>query len=208
MIRVLGVISVAMLAGTASGQAVGVRSFTGGTQFSSFNSDGDTVGWFFRPNVHISVTHLGFWDALQDGLAGEHQVGIFRVADQSLMGSVIVQAGTASQLIGQWRYERLAMKIPLIAGEEYVLGADYNPNPPGPIDNYISGAANIVTAPEFTFLANAVDALPGPGPNPFTYPATRGAATGRFGPNMIFIPAPGVMGMMAIAGLAVIRRRR
>ncbi len=208
MIRGIGVVAIAMMAGAASGQTVGMQSFTGGSQFSSFNSDGDTVGWYFRANANIVVTHLGFWDALQDGLAGEHQVGIFRVADQALLGSVIVQAGTASPLTGQWRYEPLAMSVPLTMGEEYVLGAYYNPNPPGPIDNYISGASGLVTAPEITITNNAVDNLTGPGPNPFTFPATRGAATGRFGPNMMFIPAPSVFGMMAMAGVVALRRRR
>jgi hypothetical protein len=201
----VGALAALPVASLAQGPAV--QSFTGGTQFSSFNGDGDTVGWFFNVNTPIIVTHLGFWDADQDGLADQHQVGIWDTGTQTLLATTFVQAGTASPLVGQWRYEAIA-PLPLAAGS-YVIGAYYNPNPPGPVDNYIASASNIMTGPEITLVGSAVDANPlGGGPYPFSYPATMGAANGRFGPNFQYIPAPGSLGLLAAGGLLALRRRR
>jgi hypothetical protein len=203
----LAIGALAALPAVSLAQAPAVQSFAGGTQFSSFNGDGDTVGWFFNVNSPIIVTHLGFWDAGQDGLLDQHQVGIWDTATQTLLATTFVQAGTASPLVGQWRYEPIAA-LPLATGS-YVIGAYYNANPPGPIDNYIASVSNIITGPEITLVGSAVDPIPsGGGPHPFTYPATMGAANGRFGPNFQYIPAPGSLGLLAAGGLLTLRRRR
>lgn len=203
---ILAMGAIAALPCTALAQAPAVTSFTGGSQFSSFNSDGDTVGWFFTVNDPIVVTDLGFWDADQDGLDGRHEVGIWDTATETLLASTFVQDGTASPLVGEWRYESIP-NLSLAPGD-YVIGAYYHPSG-GPVDNYISGASGIQTGSEITFTASAVDDNPaGGGPYDFTYPRTQGAASGRFGPNFQYIPAPGALGVLALGGLVAARRRR
>jgi hypothetical protein len=169
-------------AAIARGQAA-VLSFTDGTQFASFDSNGDTLGWYFNPGEPVIVTHMGFWDADQDGLAGLHAVGIWDEDSQMLLASVIVKAGTDSPLTGEWRYEPIA-PLPLAAGNKYVIGAYYNPG--APVDNYIANVTSVATSPEVVLTASARDELAGD-PNPFTFPNVKGAANGRFGPNFLFI---------------------
>jgi len=65
----------------------------------------DTVGWRFKPNVDVDVTHLGFYDAEQDGLVGAHRVGIFDAATDRLVAKVVVPP--ASPLEGAFRWESL-----------------------------------------------------------------------------------------------------
>lgn len=190
----------------AMAQSAGVLGFTGGSEFSSFNSDGDTVGWYFTVHEPIVVTDLGFWDSGQDGLAGEHEVAIWDATTQSMLAQTVVQAGTASTLIGEWRYESIAGLA--LAPGEYVIGAYYHPSG-GPVDNYTAIVSSVDTAPEITLTASAVDDNPsGGGPYPLTFPATKGGANGRFGPNFQYIPAPGALGVLALGGLVATRRRR
>jgi hypothetical protein len=189
----------------ARGQAA-VQSVTGGTQFSSFDSNGDTVGWFFTVSSPIVATDLGFWDAAQDGLAGSHQVAIWNGATQALLGSTTVPAGTAGALVGQWRYAPVT-PIALVPGTEYVIGAYYNANPPGPIDNYLSGVTGVSMLPGITLTASARDNFPaGGGPNPLAFPSVRGTPNGRFGPNFL-VPEPASLGVLCFAGLVLLRRR-
>lgn len=190
----------------ALAQSAGVLGFTGGSQFSSFNSDGDTVGWYFTVHEPIVVTDLGFWDSSQDGLAGEHEVAIWDATTQAMLAHTVVQSGTTSPLIGQWRYESITNLM--LAPGDYVIGAYYHPSG-GPIDNYTAVVSSVDTSPEITLTASAVDANPaGGGPYPLTFPATKGGANGRFGPNFLFVPAPGALGVLALGGLVATRRRR
>jgi hypothetical protein len=82
----------------------------------------DTVGWKFRPTVDVEVTHLGFYDAEQDGLAGAHRVGIFDAATDRLVASVIVVAG--SSLEGAFRWESLDVPADLKAGHAYLVACE------------------------------------------------------------------------------------
>lgn len=80
------------------------------------------VGFRFKPNVDVEVTHLGFYDAEQDGLTGAHRVGIFDAATDRLVASVIVTSG--SPLEGAFRWEWLAPPVELKAGHSYVAAAE------------------------------------------------------------------------------------
>jgi hypothetical protein len=172
---------------TAPGQTPGLTGYTGGTAFSSYDGNGDTVGWYFTLASPITLSHLGFWDQDQNGLAGDHQVAIWEAASQTQLVTTSVQAGTASPLTGQWRYEPIA-PLRLTSGVQYVIGAYYHANSTGMTDYYIGSVAQVSLAPGLTLDGNARDPFPGTklGPFPFTFPSIIGPPNGRFGPNFLF----------------------
>src|ERR1044071_7172276 len=95
------------LAAPALVHAQAVLSITGGTLFSSFESDGDTAGWYFQPTSGILVTQLGFWDSTTapfTAMTASHDVGLWNSAG-TLLGSVTVDPTSA--FLGDFRYELL-----------------------------------------------------------------------------------------------------
>jgi hypothetical protein len=87
----------------------------------------NTFGRRFTPDVDIEVSELGFFDPNSlpggsgAGLAQSHDAGIFNVADQTLLASAAVPAGTNGILDGNFRYQTLADPVRLTAGTTYVM---------------------------------------------------------------------------------------
>ena len=56
--------------------------------------------------TNVIVSHLGFFDAGDDGLAVSHQVGLFSssLASPTLLGQVVVPAGTTAYLTNGFRW--------------------------------------------------------------------------------------------------------
>jgi hypothetical protein len=89
-----------------------------------------TVGWEFRPNVPIQVTHLGYFDAGNtspqgppDGLLSTHPLGIWRADGTMLFGST-VSNGTVSAEFQSFRYIPLPPPgLRLEANQNYVVAA-------------------------------------------------------------------------------------
>lgn len=90
-------------------------------------------GFRFRPNEDLYVQELGFFDANGNGLLRSYKVGIV-APDSTILGSVIVPAGTTARLDGPFdptapllnsgfRYEPLAEQLHLVAGNTYALVA-------------------------------------------------------------------------------------
>ncbi len=80
-----------------------------------------TAGDIFTPTVNLIVSSLGFFDYQQDGLGESHEVGIFDNTG-TLLTSAVVAAGTASPLVGEFRYTNI-MPLTLYAGETYTMAA-------------------------------------------------------------------------------------
>ena len=80
-----------------------------------------SLGYQFTPLVDISVSSLGFFDFLGDGLGESHTVGIFDNAGE-LLSSTVVPSGTVSLLDDGFRYNDIA-PITLSAGETYTAAA-------------------------------------------------------------------------------------
>ena len=72
---------------------------------------------------------LGFFDATSlpnssgAGLNLPHDVGIFRVLDQSLVADIAVPAGTAGNLLDHFRYTPLPASVQLTANTLYEIAA-------------------------------------------------------------------------------------
>jgi hypothetical protein len=90
-----------------------------------FFSDNDgpfTLGIRFRADRDLTVTSLGAFDYLGDGLATAHTVGIWSVNGGAPLASATVPAGTAAPLVGVFRYATIPNLV-LCANTEYVVGA-------------------------------------------------------------------------------------
>lgn len=203
--RMLAVAALTTMAVGASANAQAIQSFTGGSIFSSYQADGDTIGWYFQANANISVTHLGFWDnpTISTPILLEHPVGIWDSAG-TLLGSVTVTP--ASGAIGDFRYEALGSAVNLTAGSQYYLGAFIPVGNTGD-DGYVSSVSNLLVAPEISFLGATRD--PDGPQTGLVFPSiTSPGVAGRIGPNFLFVPAPGTAALAALGLVALGRRRR
>jgi hypothetical protein len=79
-----------------------------------------TLGWAFEIDSNLSVTALGYYDDLGDGLAEVHDVGIFD-ASGTLLASATVPAGSLAALIDTVRYTGIAPLV--LAPGRYTIGA-------------------------------------------------------------------------------------
>lgn len=98
---------------------------------------GLTIGWGFQVDEAQLVSQLGYYDLEGDGLVFDHQVGLFRVSDLTLLTSGVVTS--TDTLDGLFRYTDVASAL-LNPGEQYFI-AGYDPefcpgglNPCGPAD--------------------------------------------------------------------------
>ncbi len=188
---------------SALAQVPAVQGWSGGTTFSTYDNNGDTVGWYFRPSQNIVITSLGFWDATPaDPLLRTHDVAVWNATTQALLGQATVQ--TNSPLTGEFRYVSVA-NIALTAGTEYVIGAYYPVGNPV-AEGYRGGVTSVQVASDITITNNARDQVVGGSPT-LVFPDVRGAATGRFGPNFLYIPEPTTLAMLGLLSFALPRRR-
>jgi hypothetical protein len=151
----------------------------------------------------VSVTHLGFYDAGQDGIMGDHPVGIWDAA-MNLLASATVTSG--SSLIGWFRWESIvALHLPAATGYRIaaVTGSDlYTWNPNG-----------FMVHPDINFVADRWTETTG---TTLVFPVSSDAVNGYFGANFMLdgdqqvVPEPMTMALLGtgLLGLGVVRRRR
>jgi hypothetical protein len=166
-----------------------------------------TIGWIFTTLSNIAVVNLGVWDEAGDGLLGEHLVGIWN-SDGVLLGSVTVQSGTASTVIGlptgggSFRYEQVG-PILLTAGASYTIGALFNS------DDIFEFNADSVTTGGAIAYGQERYSDEGDG---FVMPTDNYGRAGLFGPNFqyVLISEPAAAGLfgLGVAGLMLAARRR
>ena len=189
---------------TAAQAVPALTSFSGG--FDSQFTPESVVGWQFTANSDISVTALGAYDLGLDGMGDSHDIGIFRVSDQTLVTSTTLVAGTSGFLDGDFRYVSLASAVDLAIGDYVILMTLLNTgNDPQRVFDPV-----FTTAPEITWVQSANFAGIS-----LAYPAAIDFGDfngGVFGPNFQFdsisVPEPGTFALLGIAGLAAAWRRK
>jgi hypothetical protein len=177
-----------------------------------------TQGWEFVANRAITVTRLGLYDGPNSGaLAGdeflvEHPIGLWRLADGSLLTSGTIPSGTGAdtELLDGFRYIDVdddvdGDGVTLVAGDSYVVGF-YT----GHYSDAASADGMLVWPQFFTWSADSaiqyVSARWGDfGPDLALPSHLLDASYSRFGPNFQFIetvvPVPGAV-LLGIIGLS------
>ena len=119
-----------------------------------FFSDNDgpfTLGFRFRADSAFTVTSLGAFDYLGDGLATAHTVGIWSLNGGTPLAIATVPSGSSAPLLGAFRYATIS-DLTLSANTEYIIGAsDFY----GQVsDIYPYAPQGFSTAPGVTFMAS------------------------------------------------------
>ncbi len=174
-----------------------------------------TLGFTFRTNQEITVTHLGFYDDRKDGLTEAHSVKLLDAADQVLGDEVdqILVEGTVrptDPLISWFRYTQVTPTV-LAAGRTFRIVAITGS------ERYTWNPVGFVVDPAITFLGDTFQPITSPLSQPELQPATplaftSGGVTGWFGPNFQFevtpIPTPALLPGLIGMGMAVWRKRQ
>jgi hypothetical protein len=109
-----------------------------------------TLGYEFTTSVPFQLNALGAWD---DGMANNHQVGIWTVGGQLLVSTTVL--GT-DPLTGHFRYDPINF---MLAPGDYVIGAEFLGN----FDPFPSQAQGVTSLPGYTYVQDRQ--IEGPGLN-------------------------------------------
>lgn len=165
------------------------------------NGIGYSLGWAFTASTGITVTSLGWYDDLGDGLVDSHEVGIYDTAG-NLMVSGTVQSGTADPLTGLFRYTASLTGSGVLAAGQYVVTGVSGGN-----DFYGWDPVNAVWGSGITFDEDRYDVS-----SSLIMPVSTSGTLGWFGPNFEFTPVPEPATFFALSiglvGFAVARRRK
>ena len=155
-----------------------------------------SLGWAFAANKDLNVTALGFYDDLKDGIVGNHDVGIYDVATQTLLVQTTVVP--SDPLTGFFRYHTLATPFVLTGGKNYIIQAVT-------LTDHYALSPNTVVDPAITFMGFAAYGSSG-SPQSMTlhYPdGTNPTFVGDFGPSFLISNGGGAAGPVAVTTLAV-----
>ncbi|MBS1831766.1 MAG: hypothetical protein JST65_03585 [Acidobacteria bacterium] len=192
---------------------VALTGWTGGI-VTTFGDD-TQCGWFFNiGGSGVNVTTLGVGDYQSNGLSISHDVGIFRVSDQSLLASATVPAGTGATLLSGFRYATLSSAINLAPGS-YVIVMTM-PSRNTDLQYFGATTGSVMMASPVTYVTSLISGGSGLG-----YPPAGAcigcAKEGIFGPNFQFVPLttgvpePSAAALWTASGVAsalLLRRRR
>ncbi len=168
------------------------------TLYTATTGTPQSFGWSFIPTVPVTVTALGHFDAGGDGLASGHQLGLFDPAGTALAVTSI-SAGTATPLVGDFRFVTLASSVTLAPGLRYTVAAYYTDQLDAVVD------ANPPPAPDLvvdTRIGSLIGKYEFPSPA-FAFPSTFDSRV-FVGANVLFapVPEPSLLLLVVTPGLA------
>jgi len=106
-----------------------------------------SLGWRFTANQTITVSGLGYYDSLQDGLVESHDVGIFDQGNCQLLASATVTP--ADQITGFFRFHSITPVI-LTAGHDYYIAGVTG------TEQYGINVQDLIVDPSITFWGFAI----------------------------------------------------
>lgn len=187
----LAVFSVSASASTASGY-----SQSGGFATVSPGST-STVGLRFLVHEALSVESLGVIDFNDDGLSEAHDVGLWTDTGV-LLASTTVPAGAGAALVDGFRYAAIA-PVGLSAGQVYRVGAMA-------LSEVYYNGVSYASPPALTVLDQSTSYV-GAGPT-LSFPNDFTFGPGSAVANFQYVPEPASLSLLALGGLALIRRGR
>jgi cysteine-rich repeat protein len=135
-----------------------------------------TAGWEFSVRSDLTVTALGVYDCGDNGLAENHQVGIWdKAAGPLLIETATIPSGNGADLVSHFRHVPIPA-LQLLAGRTYVIGALY---PKSGVDCVVD-SGTFTFDPRITFVTGREIFSP----SGFSYPSS--PDTYRFGPTFLF----------------------
>ncbi len=158
--------------------AVPAVDFTGQ---SGIGIAGRTVGFQFTVDEDFVVTSLGLWDRDADGNEEDRPIGIWD-SSGAMIACETMPAGSATPLVGSFRYIRLDAPIIVSPGETYTIGAFYTVNAGG-IAHQATGLTTATGLNLVSAVASPIDFL-------FQRPTGSFGSSqpGFFGPNLELTP--------------------
>jgi len=194
-------------------------------EWASFDGDDWVLGFSFIVNNPITVTELGVYDYMNDGLIDSHQVALFS-SDGNVLSQITINAGTSGTLSNNFRFGS-TNPVALEQGDIYYIGAYYpssNSSDWSLSDPYAHAFESFNIASQITFEDRRYEVeWDGTGDLPF--PQLLGDpgmdfGYGYFGPNFKFtatpetgttiVPEPTTMLLfgLGLLGLARVSRRK
>ncbi len=141
------------------------------TSVTTSNTGSWSLGWSFNVLNSFTVSQLGFYDHLADGLTDSHDIGLWDPFG-SLIASATVQAGTGSTLMGFFRMVNIA-PISLAAGNDYRIAAVTGR------DAFTWNPGGFTTDPNLQYVRSSWV-----GASSLRYPTSTNSPTGYFGANL------------------------
>lgn len=169
---------------------------------NDFSNNPWSLGFLFTVNSAINVTQLGFYDAGDNGLTEQHQVGIYSLGGTLLTSTTV---SNSDPLDSHFRYNSIA-PLSLAAGQQYVIAATTGS------ELYTYDPTALATPSEITYVGSRFLQS-----STLVFPDGFNDEKGYFGPNFKFengggaVPEPSALISAATAsliGLGVVRRRR
>lgn len=158
------------------------------------------AGYRFVPQRSITVTALGVADPFLAGNQPAIEVGMFRESDQALLTSATVPGGTARPLEGGSRFVDID-HVDLVGGEGYRI-AMFIPEGPNGFFNLSGGRQNHPLIEFGTRYFHAFNIVG------MEFPSSNPSQGNLSGPNFQFIPTPGAVALIALAGVFLAGRSR
>jgi len=106
-----------------------------------------SLGWSFTANQDVTVTSLGFYDDLKNGLNESHVVGIYDAETCGLVTSTTVEP--SDPLSGFFRFREIT-PVTLTSGKNYYAAAVTG------LDKYAISVTDLIVDPAITFLGFAI----------------------------------------------------
>jgi hypothetical protein len=172
--------------------------FSGGGPLAPFTPA--VGGWAFSVCHPVDVTALGIWDEGADGLANDHEIGLWNADGSVLLASVPTTLPTFSRPsalsgAGEWLF--IAIDPVQLAPGSYLLGATYQASDA----DVIRLQATAETAAEITYLeTRSIGSASLEAP----LNTDPGNENGFFGPNLLVNEAPEAVPSLGPTALAML----